>query len=158
MLDGLFGSGSKQKATKAKSQSANAGYSDTILGTGSSFTGELIAQGNVRIGGSFAGNVTTRGGVVVGNGATLEGDLLCDTAAIAGVVEGNIVARRVAVRATGRVHGDLRLEKLVSDEGSYVQGQITMEQTLDLEALLPQTDTDAVDEDDGDTEEAVETE
>jgi cytoskeletal protein CcmA (bactofilin family) len=48
-----------------------------------------------------------------------------------------MIARRISVMRTGRVWGDLQLEKLATEEGCFVQGKVTMQETVDLNAYLP---------------------
>ncbi|GAB4472050.1 MAG: hypothetical protein Kow00124_09630 [Anaerolineae bacterium] len=136
MLGGLFGSKPETPPAKSAQAAGQAARSDSTIGAGATLAGTLIAQGNVRIAGTFEGNVTAAGEVLILEGGMLKGDLLCDSAVIAGQVQGNITARRVAVKATGQVLGDLRLERLASDEGGFVKGLVTMEESIGLEDLI----------------------
>ncbi len=136
MLGGLFGSKPGAPQARPAQAAGQATRSDSIIGAGAILTGTLIAQGSVRIAGTFEGNVTATGEVLILEGGMLKGDLLCDSVVIAGQIQGNIVARRVAVQATGQVLGDLRLERLASDEGGFVKGLVTMEESIGLEDLI----------------------
>jgi cytoskeletal protein CcmA (bactofilin family) len=113
--------------------------SDSAVGAGSRFEGTIVAEGNIRIDGTFTGNTTTRGRIVIGEKGQIEGNLIGESVEVAGVVKGDIVAKRVSVLRTGRVWGNLRLEKLATEEGCFVQGKVTMEETLDMKAYLPVT-------------------
>lgn len=112
---------------------------DSVLGAGTHLEGTIKAEGNIRFDGTFTGNTTTRGRIVVGEKGQIEGNLIGESVEVAGVVKGDIVARRISVLRTGRVWGDLRLEKLATEEGCFVQGKVTMEETLDMKAYLPVT-------------------
>lgn len=137
MLGGLFGSSdSKPNSKDAPRGTVASARRDTTIGDDTFFTGTLYSKGNIRIGGMFKGTVTSEAYVLVGEGATLEGDIVSETAVIAGTLKGNVTAKRVAVRGSGRVQGDIRVEQLVSDDGSYVRGVITMEDAIDIEALI----------------------
>ena len=57
---------------------------------------------------------------------------------MAGMVRGDITARKVAILSTGRVHGDLLVESLITEEGGFMQGQIRMEETVDLSEWFPE--------------------
>lgn len=107
---------------------------ETILGTGTHFEGNLKTEGNVRVHGTFVGDITAYGRIAIGEQGKLDGDLTGESVDVAGHVRGNVVARKVAVLRTGRVIGDLRLEKLQTEEGAFVQGLVTMEEKVDLPA------------------------
>ncbi|MBN1426996.1 MAG: polymer-forming cytoskeletal protein [Anaerolineae bacterium] len=134
MFRELLGDSKKKKAeTPVQTKSAPvAPVIDTVLGTGARFEGNLKTEGNVRIHGTFVGNITSQAKVAVGEHGKLEGDLTGEAADIGGQVRGNILARRVAVARTGRIGGDLRLEKLVTEEGAFIQGVVTMEEKVEL--------------------------
>jgi cytoskeletal protein CcmA (bactofilin family) len=105
---------------------------DTVLGTGSHLEGNLKTQGNVRVHGNFVGDITAHGKIAIGEQGKLEGDLTGEAVDVAGQVRGNILARMVSVARTGQVRGDLRLEKLQTEEGAFVQGLVTMEDKVTL--------------------------
>ena len=140
MLGGLFGSSSNSESQKENTRTAaQVARTESMIGKGADFTGTITAEGSVRIAGSVTGDVTAGENLIILDGGSLEGDVLCDTAVIAGTLNGDITARRVAVRATGRVLGDLRLERLASDEGSFVKGLVTMEESIDIKGLIAKT-------------------
>jgi cytoskeletal protein CcmA (bactofilin family) len=105
---------------------------DTVLGTGSHLKGTLKTDGNVRVHGTFEGDITAHGKIAVGEQGKVEGDLVGEGVDVAGQVRGNILARKIAVMRSGRVWGDLRLEKLVTEEGAFIQGVVTMEEKVAL--------------------------
>jgi len=110
---------------------------ETVLGVGSAFEGTLKCEGNVRLDGYFKGNISARGKVTLGERGKLEGDLLCESAAVAGVLRGDITARKVSILRTGRIWANLQIETLVTEEGGFIQGLITMQETVKLAELLP---------------------
>ena len=126
---------SKQKKTEVSAPpkaTPAAPMIDTVLGTGAHLKGNLKTEGNVRIHGTFVGDITAQGKVAIGENGKLEGDLTSEAVDVGGQVHGNILARKVAVVRTGRIWGDLRLEKLVTEEGAFIQGVVTMEDKIDL--------------------------
>jgi cytoskeletal protein CcmA (bactofilin family) len=110
--------------------------SETILGAGTRLEGKLSSQGHVRIEGMVAGDVLAQGRVAVTEQASVEGDVFGEVVTVAGYVRGNIVARGVAVTRTGRVLGALRLERLATEEGCFLQGNATMEERVDVAAAI----------------------
>lgn len=110
--------------------------SETILGAGTRLEGKLSSQGHVRIQGTVAGDVCARGRVAVTEQASVEGDVIGEVVTVSGYVRGNIIARGVAVLRTGRVLGALRLERLATEEGCFLQGDTTMEERVDIAAAI----------------------
>jgi cytoskeletal protein CcmA (bactofilin family) len=110
--------------------------SETILGSGTQLEGRLTSPGHVRIEGSFVGDVSACGCVTIGEQAKLDGDLIGEVVAVSGIVRGDVIARKVSVLRTGRVWGDLRAEQLATEEGGFIQGQVIMEEKVDLAAAL----------------------
>lgn len=110
--------------------------SDSVLGAGARLEGKLDCQGNIRIDGTFVGDIAAQGRVALTDQAVVEGDIIGEAILVGGFVRGDITARSVSLLRTGRVIGDLRLERLATEEGSFLQGNITMEEKLDIAAAL----------------------
>lgn len=111
----------------------------TVLGTGTRFVGTLTSEGNVRLESAFIGDIRARGIVDLGRSARLDGDLIGERVTIGGLVKGDITARQIVVLNTGRVLGDLRMEKLTTEEGSFLQGVIKLENRVDTEAEIKES-------------------
>ncbi len=99
----------------------------SVLGAGTSFNGRLSGSGGIRIEGAFEGEIELRGLLVIGE----SGRVTCEqiqaaVIVIAGVVKGNISAEKVEIRATGRIWGDVVTGAFSTEEGAFLQGQITM--------------------------------
>jgi cytoskeletal protein CcmA (bactofilin family) len=107
-----------------------------VLSAGAELEGRLTTPGSARIEGSFKGGVTARGRVVIGGEARLEGDVIGEVVTVAGLVRGNVTARKVSITGSGRVLGDLRVEWLATEEGSFIQGVIRMEEKVDIAAVI----------------------
>jgi cytoskeletal protein CcmA (bactofilin family) len=100
---------------------------DTILGSSATLEGTLKSEGNVRIDGTFDGDIATQGTILIGSAGKVEGDLEGREVTVRGVVRGDIEAKRIAVQRTGRVWGDLTTTALTTEEGGFIQGVITMQ-------------------------------
>ncbi len=101
--------------------------SASVIGPGLHWSGTLSGTGNVRIDGSFAGEIDLTGALVIGPSAKVTADdIRATTVTVAGTVKGNIQADKVEIRATGRVYGDLTTGSFASEEGAFLRGQITM--------------------------------
>lgn len=102
------------------------GY-ETVLGANSTFKGELKSDANVRIDGNFEGSLDIKGTILVGETARIVANIQArNEVKIAGAVRGNVNGRKVHLARTGRVWGDINASALQMDEGSFVDGKVTM--------------------------------
>lgn len=106
---------------------------DSVLGPGLTWQGDLSGSGGIRIEGVFDGNIRLHGLVVIGErGRVTCDDIRAVTVVVSGSVKGNIQAQRLEIMGTGRVWGDVTTVALSTEEGAFLRGQITMEESLDL--------------------------
>ncbi len=105
----------------------------SVLGPGINWTGNLGGSGGIRIEGTFEGKIALRGLLVVGEtGRVTCEHVVVNTLIVAGAVKGNITAEKLEIRSTGRVWGDVHVVSFATEEGAFLRGQITMEDTIDL--------------------------
>jgi cytoskeletal protein CcmA (bactofilin family) len=100
----------------------------TLLGRGSRFEGKLHFEGRVRIDGSFAGEILSDDTLIIGDGASIDGDILAGTVIIRG---GHVRAQVRATRAIelhvpAEVSGNLRAPEIFIDKGVRFTGTCTM--------------------------------
>ncbi len=101
----------------------------SILGENTSWKGELTGKGGIRIEGLFEGIIDLEGLVIVDRKGRVECDLIkADTVIIGGSVRSDIQAKRVEIRSTGRVWGNVTTVLFSTEEGSYLRGEIQMEE------------------------------
>jgi cytoskeletal protein CcmA (bactofilin family) len=105
----------------------------SVLGPGIAWKGSISGSGGVRVEGAFEGDISLRGMLVVGE----TGRVTCDhvhanIVIVAGGLQGNITAQKVEIRSTGRVWGDVVTSAFATDEGAFLRGQITMEESVDI--------------------------
>jgi cytoskeletal protein CcmA (bactofilin family) len=105
----------------------------SVLGAGINWTGKISGKGGVRIEGIFEGEIGISGLVVVGE----TGKVTCDnvranSVIVAGAVHGGITAEKLEIRSTGRVWGNVVVSAFSTEEGAFLRGQVTMEDSLDL--------------------------
>jgi cytoskeletal protein CcmA (bactofilin family) len=97
----------------------------------------------VRVEGVFDGEIALRGLLVVGErGRVTCEDLRAHIVIVAGLVKGNITARKVEIRSTGRVWGDVVTTAFSTEEGAFLRGQIRMEDEIDLGIAEPPQDSE----------------
>jgi cytoskeletal protein CcmA (bactofilin family) len=108
--------------TKLKSGELNG-----FLDRGSSFKGELEFEDTMRIDGKFNGRIVSKNELIVGESATIEGDIHVGRVAISGTVIGKIVAaQRVEIHRNGKVYSDIDTPALIIEEGAIFQGNCVM--------------------------------
>ena len=101
----------------------------SILGEGTSWKGEISGSGGIRIEGLFEGGIDLDGLIIVDRKGRVESDLIkADSVIVAGAVRSNIHAKKVEIRSTGRVWGDVTTVKFSTEEGAYLRGKIQMEE------------------------------
>jgi cytoskeletal protein CcmA (bactofilin family) len=100
---------------------------NAMLGAGSVFEGKLHFEGQVRIDGTFTGEITTTDHLVIGEGAKVSATINCGSVEVKGDINGNIIASAsIVLRATARVQADLNAPSLVIDKGAVFEGNTRM--------------------------------
>ena len=98
-------------------------FINSIVGEGTSFSGELELNGLLRVDGDFTGTIRTRGKVLVGINGRAECTINAGTVVIGGVVKGNIHAdEKVLILSTGMMIGNIRTPRLIAEEGVVFHG------------------------------------
>lgn len=94
---------------------------------GTSIEGEIKCESNIRIDGSFVGNLSTKGRLVVGPQGKIEGTVNCQNAEIEGLVKGKLyVQQLLSLKGTAKVEGDIYTDKLAIEPGSSFTGACNM--------------------------------
>ena len=84
------------------------------ISAGTAFKGTIITTGDIRIDGQFDGTLSSKGRLVVGESATVNGDVICQNVDFSGKMgKGTIyVADTLSLKGGCSVDGDLRYKKL----------------------------------------------
>lgn len=99
---------------------------ETVLGANSTLRGDLKSQANVRLDGTFEGNLEIEGNVLVGETGKVTADINANNIVVAGAVRGNISGNKVQLLRTSRVWGDISAAAITTEEGAFIDGKITM--------------------------------
>ncbi len=98
----------------------------TLIGLNSDFRGELNTKGELRIEGSIHGPVSADS-VILGQAATVKGEITAKRVIVEGRVEGNLKAKEfVEIKSTGKVFGEIFTDKIRIMEGGVVNGKVEM--------------------------------
>ena len=99
----------------------------TIIGSGTTVSGEIKSQGTIRIEGTVQGNVQSDDTIVVHETGRVKADMVAGQIIISGHVEGNVCAHdRLEVNSTGKLLGDVTAPRLSIAEGVLFEGKCTM--------------------------------
>lgn len=102
-------------------RSASRNRERSILSADLVVKGTLIAAGDVQLEGKLEGDVRARG-LIVGETATIIGDIYAEEATIRGRIEGNIGASKIQLCSTCHVEGNLLPSALSIELGAYFEG------------------------------------
>ena len=94
---------------------------NTIIGKGSSITGNLRINGFVRLDGDIDGNLETDGNIIIGDNARIKGDVKAKSVVVGGIVVGNFLAQEsVKLLSNSAVLGDVISRKVqVEDKATF---------------------------------------
>jgi cytoskeletal protein CcmA (bactofilin family) len=98
-----------------------------FLDRGSSFKGELEFEDTMRIDGRFNGRIVSKNELIVGESASIDGEIHVGRIAISGTVRGKIKAdEKIEIHRTGKVFSDLETPALIIEEGAIFEGNCLM--------------------------------
>lgn len=100
----------------------------SIVAKDLTISGDLQADGVIRVEGRVIGNVHAGDQVLISEGGIVEGDVVTREAIVGGRVHGCITAEeRAELQASSVVHGDISTRRLLIQEGGQVNGVVKME-------------------------------
>ncbi len=96
---------------------------NSILGEGSSISGDLKINGFARVDGDVDGNIEATNNIIIGDKARVKGNITATSATIHGVVLGDVYAPLgVKLMSTSAVIGDIITKKLIVEENVIIHG------------------------------------
>ena len=106
--------------------SKNSDHLECFIGPESSFQGEFVVKGMLRIDGLVQGRVNADS-VLLGKSGVVKGEVKAQKIIVGGKVEGSLWSEGVVeINATGKVQGDIFTNKLSVTEGGEFNGRIEM--------------------------------
>jgi cytoskeletal protein CcmA (bactofilin family) len=98
---------------------------NTLLGPNSSFRGDLVVDGFVRVDGDVRGSIRASGKIVVSESARCDASIVARSAVIGGVVRGDVcVTERLTILDGGVIVGDVFAPRLDADGEVVIHGHI----------------------------------
>lgn len=100
---------------------------ESFIGANSVFKGNIETKGTLRIDGTMEGNVNADW-VILGEKASLKGDIKARGIIVGGRAEGNLIAEEIVeIKAKGQIVGDISTNKLTIVEGGIFDGRSSMQ-------------------------------
>jgi cytoskeletal protein CcmA (bactofilin family) len=97
------------------------------ISTGTTIKGDIISSGDIRIDGIVEGSIVTKGKLVIGPSGSVNGEVTCQNADIAGTVKAKItVAELLSLKATAKLTGEISTNKLAIEPGANFSGTCSM--------------------------------
>ena len=97
------------------------------IGAGTIITGDVQSKGDIRVDGTLKGSVNTLGKVVLGKDGVIEGDIVCNSADISGLIQAKItVSQLLSLKSTAKLNGDIITNKLSIEPGASFTGSCSM--------------------------------
>lgn len=101
-----------------------------IINAGTTITGDLTSEGDMRIDGNVKGYVSSKARLVMGPTSKIDGDIKATNLEVSGEVNGNIfVTELLTVKATAKINGDIVSNKLIIEAGAEFNGKCSMKDT-----------------------------
>ena len=118
----------RRRGRESGSGGGGGGGGLSIVARDLTVTGDLEADGVIRIEGRVVGNVRAGDQVLLCDGGTIEGNITTREVVVGGTVHGSITAsERVELQAEAVVEGDIATRRLLVHEGGTMNGAVRME-------------------------------
>lgn len=100
---------------------------DTLIGSSTTFTGDIQCEKSIRIDGKVIGNIQAVHSIIVGESGHIKGDLHAEYIVLYGKVEGNVEATNAfEMMKNGNLRGDVTTKSLSVEQGAVFCGQSKM--------------------------------
>lgn len=93
----------------------------SIISRDLNIVGDLNSDGEIQIDGTVNGDIRTKA-LVIGETATVNGEIVADAVRVLGSVNGQIKAKVVKLAASAHVIGDILHEDLSIETGAFLEG------------------------------------
>ena len=108
----------------------------TRISKGTSIKGDVVSETDIRVDGAVDGTVYSKGKVVVGETATLSGNLLCSNLDFWGKMDGAIYVKdTLSIKSAASVTGNIHVNKIQVEMGAQINGNCRMISEQEFENL-----------------------
>ncbi len=108
----------------------------TRISKGTTIKGDIVSQSDIRVDGGIDGTVYSKGKIVVGETASLSGNLLCNNLDFWGKMDGAIYVKdTLSVKSSASITGDIHVNKIQVEMGAQINGTCKMISEQEFENL-----------------------
>ena len=108
----------------------------TRISKGTTIKGDIVSQSDIRVDGGIDGTVYSKGKIVVGETASLSGNLLCNNLDFWGKMDGAIYVKdTLSVKSAASITGDIHVNKIQVEMGAQINGTCKMISEQEYESL-----------------------
>jgi cytoskeletal protein CcmA (bactofilin family) len=94
----------------------------SIISADVSMRGNINSTGEIQFDGTLEGDIRA-GSLIIGEKASVKGEIVCESVLVRGRVEGGIRARSVSLASTAHILGDILHSSLSVESGAHFEGQ-----------------------------------
>lgn len=107
------------------------------ISVGTIIKGEIVSSSDIRIDGTFDGKVQSNGRVVIGESASVKGDIICENLDLWGTVDGNVYVKdTLSLKQGCTVNGNVHIRRFCVELGSTFNGNCKMITEDEFEKLI----------------------
>ena len=101
---------------------ANGNSTFSVIGADVSIKGDVSASVDLHVDGKIEGDIKCAS-LVQGEGSTITGGVMADTARMSGKVVGSITAKELVILKSAQIEGDVHYDALTIEQGAQVDGR-----------------------------------
>jgi cytoskeletal protein CcmA (bactofilin family) len=94
----------------------------SVIGSDVTIKGDVSASVDLHIDGKVEGDIRCAS-LVQGEGSTIHGAVVADSARMSGKVNGSITAKELVILKTAQIDGDVHYDALTIEQGAQVDGR-----------------------------------
>lgn len=128
----MFGSSKDTKDNSSSSRSSNSNSSSApsrglnTVNEGTTLTGDLVAESDIRIDGTINGDLKCKAKVIIGPKGKINGTVNCDSAVIEGAFDGKLEVREsLVIKETANIVGDIITKNIAMSAGCAFDGTLS---------------------------------
>lgn len=101
--------------------------SPTLVGAGTTLTGELQCEGDLVVAGLVNARATVQGAFTLSDGGEWTGGVRAHNAVIAGHVDGALlISDKLEIRKTARIRGSVHARSIAIAQGALIEGEMSV--------------------------------
>ena len=109
------------QSSPKRSNAARAAKVPSIISGDVTMRGNVNSAGEIQFDGELEGDIKA-GSLIIGEQASVKGEVVCETVTVRGRVEGGIRAKSVSLASTAEIRGDILHSSLSVETGAHFEG------------------------------------